>query len=169
MKTGAEFEVLDDDLLKRFHRSYDRRGDAECWPWTKATVGKGYGQIKATRQRHNLYAHRVAYIAAQGGPIADRRQVRHSCDNPSCVNPGHLSVGTSVDNHMDMRLRERHLVNGKSVQSDLTWQKVNEIRALLKVGVKQIDLAERYNVGQTTISRIALGQAWVPLPQKGVA
>lgn len=165
VKTGSEWESLDDELVARFHRSYERRDDNECWPWTKSTVGDGYGQIKATRQRHNLYSHRLAYLISHG-PIPAHRQVRHSCDNPSCCNPAHLSVGTSGDNHQDMRLRNRHLKNGQSVQSTLTWQKVNEIRALLSVGCRQIDLAERYGVGQSTVNRIARGQAWRPLPDK---
>jgi hypothetical protein len=162
MKTGPEWEKLDDELIARFHKSYERRGDDECWPWTKSLVGKGYGQIKATRQRHNLYSHRVAYLLYHG-EIPARRQVRHSCDNPVCVNPHHLSVGTSADNHQDMRLRNRHLINGQSIQSCLTWQKVHEIRALLAVGCKQGDVADRYGISQTTVSRIALGQSWRPL------
>jgi len=151
--------MLDDSLVGRFLASFEQRGADECWLWAKSTVPKGYGQIKLTGQRRQTYAHRVAYEWAKG-PIPPHKQVCHTCDNPRCVNPAHLFVGTASDNLQDMKRKGRHLYGVKNSQSVLTDQKVKEILALSKVGVTQMDLAGRYGVSQGTISKIVLGQRW---------
>ena len=72
----------------------------ECIEWTGARSAAGYGRLGTK------YAHRVAYEKAHG-PIARGMVVRHRCDNPPCVNPAHLELGTQADNMRDMAVRGR--------------------------------------------------------------
>lgn len=76
-----------------------------CWEWTATKSAKGYGQIRWKYEP--MIASRVAY-ALYVGPIPDGLLVRHKCDNPGCVNPEHLELGTSADNSADMVKRGRH-------------------------------------------------------------
>ena len=90
------------ELSDRLWSRVDTGGeDVECWEWTGARSPAGYGRIKG--DNGTLQAHRVAYELTHG-PIPDGLFVMHSCDNPPCCNPAHLSVGTNADNvHDSMR------------------------------------------------------------------
>lgn len=81
-------------------------GPDECWPWIGYLAPNGYGRFTVATDQRARKAHRVAYELAVG-PIPDGLLVRHSCDNPPCCNPTHLSVGTQVDNMRDARDRGR--------------------------------------------------------------
>jgi hypothetical protein len=75
----------------------------ECWPWTGAKHKQGYGLYGAGPKR----AHRVAWTLVHG-EIPPGLQVLHRCDNPPCVNPGHLLLGTALDNQQDKAAKGRH-------------------------------------------------------------
>lgn len=153
--------MLDAGLIARFLASFVAGSESECWLWQRSMHVKGYGQIKKTGERRQAYAHRIAFELANG-PIPDGKQVCHTCDNPRCVNPKHLFVGTSADNHQDMKRKNRHLFGEKNGGAVLTEQQVREILALLSV-VSQHELGRRYGVSQGTISKIACGQRWTHL------
>lgn len=96
---------------ERFWLFVDRRGDAECWPWTGTCNGSGHGHFCAAGE--TFVASRVAWFLANGQQPDG--VVRHSCDNPPCCNPAHLSLGTHHDNMLDIRRRkaaETHCRNG---------------------------------------------------------
>lgn len=89
---------------ERFWAKVDRRGPDECWPWIGATNNRGYGQFwYGGGQR---LSHRIAWLLLRG-PVGDLF-VLHRCDNPICVNPAHLFLGTHQDNMQDMVTKGRH-------------------------------------------------------------
>lgn len=96
----------------RFWKYVDQRGDSECWLWTGAKDGRGYGNISVGAGESPAKAYRISY-EMRYGPIPDGLLIRHRCDNPACVNPRHLETGTQKDNARDMVQRNRQ--NPKSL------------------------------------------------------
>lgn len=90
----------------RFWKYVDRRSCNECWLWTGGTDGRGYGSLSGGSGSSPVKAHRLSYELANG-PIPVGLVVRHGCDNPLCVNPAHLEVGTQKENIHDMVVRGR--------------------------------------------------------------
>lgn len=75
-----------------------------CWIWTHSKTHQGYGSFAYNGKRYS--AHRFSWELVYG-PVLDRKLVCHNCDNPSCVNPKHLFVGSYKDNAADMLLKGR--------------------------------------------------------------
>ena len=102
-----------------------------CWLWTASVNVAGYGQFGIGGGNKHKKAHRVSYELANG-PIPDELCVLHKCDNPPCVNPGHLYAGTQKDNGLDRAARGRtvapHPRGEAQWQAKLTEEKVREIR-----------------------------------------
>ena len=136
--------------VDRFWSRVDRSaGPDGCWPWTGARGRRGYGQLKW--QGRDARAPRVAYEIG-AGPIPEGLFVLHSCDNPPCVNPAHLRVGTASDNTADARSRGRF---GK-----YDWTLVNQIRAAHAEGMGIREIGRRAGVHYSSVSRIVNGQRW---------
>ena len=145
-------------MEERFWSKVDKSSD--CWTWTAAKLKKGYGQFKA-KSYTLVTAHRLSYEMAYG-PIPDGLLVCHKCDNPSCVNPDHLFLGTAQDNSHDMVSKGRSKNGGAFVGSAngnavLRAEDVKEIRAL---SLSYRELASRFGVSKTQIARIKTGLAW---------
>ncbi len=87
----------------------DRKPDA-CWLWTGYRNSAGYGVFALNGVKRR--AHRAAWEASNG-PIPTGKSILHSCDNPRCVNPLHLSVGDAIDNTRDMESKGRALYFGR--------------------------------------------------------
>lgn len=97
------------DLAHRFFNFVRIGGADECWPWEGCRQRQGYGNLAGGASK---LAHRVSYELHKG-QIPTGMMVLHSCDNPPCVNPKHLSVGTAIDNIADMVAKRRHIEGRK--------------------------------------------------------
>ena len=129
----------------------DRSGD--CWTWMgRRMEGKwDYGMFRRGPAHVWAYRHWV-------GPIPDGLQVRHYvCDNPPCVNPAHLLLGTHCDNMQDMVDRGRQPRGGRVHTAKLTEDEVREIRAS---SATNRELAATFGVDKSVISRVRSGKTW---------
>jgi hypothetical protein len=150
--------------IKRFWEKFDKSDG--CWNWNAGKLKKGYGYfgIKQDGERHSITAHRLMYLLKYG-TIPDGMQVCHHCDNPSCVNPGHLFLGTQLDNIRDCwnkgRANPGHPRGEICGNSKLTWDQARVIRARLLLGEKCRWLAAEYNVSHQNILAIDHGKTWV--------
>lgn len=135
-----------------------------CLMWPFGSKLHGYGQMSHLGKRY--YAHRLMCELAHGAPPSPLHEAAHSCGrgHEGCVNPRHLSWKTKSENLLDCRqhgtwIRSRHGFTGR-----LNAEIAQQIRALK--GVKlQREIAEQFNVSESTISDIWLGRTWVREPK----
>lgn len=150
-------------LAVRLANALDDAIDGQCWIWRRTTNDQGYGTL--TVGRRSVYAHRLAYELSDG-PIPHGLDVMHSCDNPKCINPSHLSVGTRSNNMADCYARGRSRIPVSRMKGEtngsakLTDAAVALIRENLAAGVVQRVLAQRFGVSQSLISQIGRGVIW---------
>lgn len=129
-----------------------------CVNWTAGVQSMGYGTF-TFRRRHHL-AHRAAYELAKG-PIPDGMVVMHSCDNPRCCNPDHLSAGTDQDNKNDCVAKERHVFGETHPTAKL---KAIEVLAIRADSRPQRAIAKDYGISQRQVSTIKTHSQWRSLP-----
>lgn len=128
-----------------------------CWEWTGRRSRRGYGEFDVNGGR--VQAHRMAWALAHG-PIPHGLLVCHSCDNPACVRPDHLFLGTQSDNMRDMAAKGRHAYPSGEAhpQARVSDEQADEIRALYECGdLSQAALGTRFGICQTQVSRIVRG------------
>lgn len=140
----------------------------ECWQWTASRLPDGYGCFwdgtwRAPRRPRITRAHRWLYEHLHG-PIPPKMEVCHTCDEPSCVNPAHLFLGTHAENMRDMvskgRADNRGARNGRA---KLTDDDVSVIRreSTGRHG-EGMEFARRFGVSSATISKVIRGDTWSP-------
>jgi hypothetical protein len=140
-----------------------------CWIWTGHQLPKGYGKISIGGDHGQmLLAHRVSW-ELHNGPITDGLFVCHRCNNPSCVRPDHLYLGTNSENIRDA-IRDGIVVGGSSLgekngSARLTPGQVVDIRRMRNSeGLSLRELAVEYGVSVSAIHRAATGRTWAHLP-----
>lgn len=142
------------DLLEKFNSSISVDPSSGCWIWTGALNPKGYGKLNINSKK--LLAHRVSWLLFRG-EIPTGMCICHKCDNPPCVNPGHLFLGTRADNSKDMVEKKRSLQGERAPSSKLNAVEVAEI---LSSSETLENLANRYGVSFKTISAIRRRKIW---------
>lgn len=101
-------------IEKRFWKYTEKLTDSECWNWLGSKQTNGYGRITTTIEgtQYFIVASRLSW-EIHYGKIPINALVCHTCDNPSCVNPNHLFLGTHSDNTKDMHQKKRHRIDVK--------------------------------------------------------
>lgn len=122
-----------------------------CWLWQGKTDKDGYGTLKAGPKL--LRAHRISYEIHKG-EIPPGRLIRHSCHTPGCVNPAHLSTGTTLDNARDKVLAGRARVNEAHPNCKFSNEVVAAVRA--DTGMRK-DIAKRFGMSPSQVSNIRSG------------
>lgn len=134
-----------------------------CWNWTSGHIGAG-GRGRIRYEGREQYAYRVAY-QVYVGPIPDGMFVCHSCDNPRCVRPEHLFLGTHIDNMRDMHSKRRGspppiLLGESNNMARLVERDVLTIRSRYAAGENCNTIAADYGIGRNPVDKIIRGIAW---------
>lgn len=144
------------------HTQYDEASG--CWEWT-GSKRCGYGRMiigsRKNGTRRSVSAHRVSYELTYG-EIPDGMEVCHKCDNPCCVNPNHLFLGTRQDNIDDRERKGRNKppIGEKNGRAKLTKTDVLEIIERRAQGVSFQKLANEYGVCKKTVQDAVNGKHW---------
>lgn len=148
-------------LKRRFYNGKFRKHASGCWVWTAFRNRDGYGAIgKGGRNSGYHLAHRASWMIHRGR-IPKGLLVLHSCDNPACVNPAHLHLGTASQNSLEMAQRNRQAQGEQTRRNRLTWEQVRNIRRLLKTKLlNHVQIARAYEVRRETIWEIAHQKTW---------
>jgi hypothetical protein len=162
-------------IIRRFMAKVEK-SESGCWNWIGGKGKKGYGRFSiggshnpdGTRRNSMVTTPRVAYRLFVGS-IPDTQGshgscVLHRCDNPSCVNPEHLFLGSNLDNVRDMDAKNRRvnaqLKGSAHPASKLTEKSVYEIATRIKAGESQVGIAKEFGVIPATINHIKRGRLW---------
>lgn len=140
--------------------------NGDCIEWKGGKSPKGYGN--SSFNGRPCRAHRLAYCVANGLSLDDikGKLVRHTCDNPGCVNPKHLLLGSDLENYRDAVDRNRRTdrqtfpVGKDHPKARLVEKDVHSIRAMLGDGSDVSEVARIFSVGRTTIRAIRDGITW---------
>jgi hypothetical protein len=176
LRDGNTGRLVAEPLEERFWNNVYKEHPSGCWLWEGSTDRGGYGWVMGMGERK---AHRVSWVI-HFGVIPDELFVLHKCDNPSCVNPEHLYLGTHLDNVRDAKERKRYRgavgdANGlrkypekvrgsNNGMSKLTEADVVEMRQLRAEGARVSDIAEKYKLTCAHTSKILVGKLWSHVP-----
>ncbi len=132
----------------------------QCWIWTGCKNEKGYGKFNPGFEPTK--AHRFSYEEFVG-PIPHSLWVLHQCDNPSCVRPAHLFLGTNKDNTQDKMDKDRHVKGETNGRAILTEEDVREIRRRYRRGSYvsgSYALAREFGMSHGAVNEIVTGKTW---------
>lgn len=130
-----------------------------CLEWTASRTSKGYGRLNV--DLHPRSSHRLSWEVFYGD-IPEGKQVLHRCDNPPCINPLHLFLGTNLDNSNDKvsKGRQPFLKGELNGASKLTEELIILCRKLHSEGRSQNSLAKQFGVHQASMWRAMTGKSW---------
>lgn len=154
--------------------------DGPCLEWTANATKSGYGLFRVGDETHT--AHRIAW-ATSFGDIPHGMCVCHKCDNPACIAPSHMFLGTLTENNRDRaakgrgcvvkgdkhwtRLHPERILRGElSRKSKLTESSVIEIRKLRRAGVPAAELAGKFGVSRSNVYLVISGAIWMHVKQE---
>lgn len=155
MRTGRPAVDVGIRLMKRIQEK-----ESGCIEWIGKRGKQGYGEISdvVNGKKKTLKTHRVSYETFKG-KIPIGLHVLHKCDNPPCINPNHLFLGTARDNLLDMS-RKGRCRNQNGSNNNMSKLDEESVKEILKTNCKLKYLAKIYGVKESTISRIKHGIRW---------
>lgn len=140
--------------------SYSKLSVNGCWEWQRRKDEDGYGRVYSSNSRSTKRAHRMSYETFIG-EIPKGLVVMHSCDNPCCINPLHLSVGTHKENSQDMVKKGRSKTPiYKGADHPMVKLTTSQVISIRTESGYQKTLAEKYGVSQSLIAQIKNGKRW---------
>lgn len=158
-----------EENLPRFWRSV-KKIDGGCWEWTGIKDHKGYGQFQESyfngvkRAQKHRKAHRFSF-SIKNGEIPKGMIICHKCDNPCCVNPDHLFMGTDKTNKEDCVSKVRHAFGEKSGMAKLNEAEVIQIRQIDQAGVRtRLSIAAQFKISGRMVTSICRYDNWKHLP-----
>ncbi len=158
--------MMDEKDLQKFWSKVDKSaGDEGCWNWT-AAKSRGYGRF--VNQRKPKLCHRITYSLMVGDPSG--KFVCHKCDNPACVNPKHLFLGSQSDNMADMAKKGRRkgkLIGEKHPLALVSDEVALEIKKATLSGDAARKIANQFGVSINTVTNIRRGKSYPHLPDFG--
>jgi hypothetical protein len=140
-----------------------------CWLWNGTTDKDGYGLLHNTDRPPAFHrATHISWMLHGKGDVPDDRQMCHTCDNPACVRPDHLWIGTTQENTADRGRKGRtsrhsRIDPPRGEQHPMARLKENDVRAILALrhsGLRQGDIAARFGISQANVWRILKGETW---------
>lgn len=146
---------------RRFWSKVKKKGPDDCWEWVGSRQ-EGYGAMLVSG--FNFRAHRISYFFKHRN-LPEDLCVCHRCDNPACVNPDHLFLGTAIENRKDCVQKVRHARGEGQHKHKLIESEVTEIRSLnFLTGLSYEKLAIRFKVSKQTIYRVINRFSWKHIP-----
>lgn len=143
-------------LSERFWEKVDKNGS--CWLWL-GSVSSGYGRFSFKGE--SVLAHRVSWFLAHDFYPPKDKEICHSCDNPACVNPSHLWIGTHTDNMKDCKNKRRNsLIRPVGENHGNARLKDREVIEIRNSSEKGVVLARRYKVSTQLISKVRKNEIW---------
>jgi len=152
----------------KFWSKVAKRGRDDCWEWTGTKTDQGYGYLhlrigpRYAGKQKKIPAHRLSYELHHGRILPGHAGVfvRHSCNNPGCCNPAHLSLGTHTDNMRDMVEAGRSTSGAKNPKAKLTLEQVEAAKELRRVGWTYKRIGKVFGVHLATIECAVKGKTW---------
>jgi hypothetical protein len=162
---------VDPKYVDLFYRSFEINLISGCWEWKALRNEDGYGHFPSgIRNGKNTKSHQASWLI-YNGEIPKGMCVCHKCDNPSCVNPDHLFLGTYKDNNDDKMMKGRHRTRvfygaehpqrgENSPHHKLSEDNVKEIRKLRTEGYTLRALAKKFGITHGVVNNILQGRKW---------
>ncbi len=142
---------------QQFWFMVDIKGPKDCWKWLGTVNDAGYGQ--ASIKGVFGYAHRYSYMLVKG-PIPDNKDLCHTCDFTTCVNPDHLFPCTKPENNFDKVMKGRQAKGSKNSGAKINETEIEHIRGLKTAGWSVKQLAVEFGLHVTTIRQIINRDTW---------
>lgn len=145
-------------INERFWSRVDKRGPNDCWEWMGGRYHSGHGSTGADINGERR-THRLSWVF-HNGPIPNGACVLHACDNPPCVNPKHLFLGSQLENVADMKAKGRTAIGEQHSQARLKEDDVRNIFRLKNAGCSLQELSTQFGVSKSCICSILKRRLW---------